>query len=283
MICDSRFHRWGYAQSLVNPAEVVVHEVERDVVLQVLNLLAECVCQSGKAAHSHSHTEILTLDKAGGNIFGIRVARDFDCNAAGARRRAVVRLTPARSTIHFDKHRIVNLAAKGILNSAQIRLMTVCCKLDAVGEAAFQIVDELIRRARVACAHQPAGNQLCIGINRRPRPYIAVAPLALLFFWYILLFGVHERPYFVALNLCAFEVAHDFILIVGAGATSFDQELDHAVNRDIHHSSSGADAVALDKTTKDLNSPFSIQFVHTYNMLARASIVNNKVLEVGKI
>lgn len=32
MVCNPRFHGGGYAQGLVNPAEVIVHEIERHTV-----------------------------------------------------------------------------------------------------------------------------------------------------------------------------------------------------------------------------------------------------------
>ena len=46
MVRDAGFHRWRDAQGLVNPAEVVVHEVERDSVCVVLNFLRERVGQA---------------------------------------------------------------------------------------------------------------------------------------------------------------------------------------------------------------------------------------------
>lgn len=39
MICNSGLHRWSDAQSLVNPAKIVIHEVERDHVFVILDLL----------------------------------------------------------------------------------------------------------------------------------------------------------------------------------------------------------------------------------------------------
>jgi hypothetical protein len=32
VICNSSFHRWRHAQRLMNPAKIVIHEVERDVI-----------------------------------------------------------------------------------------------------------------------------------------------------------------------------------------------------------------------------------------------------------
>ena len=67
-------HRRCDPQRLVNPAEVVVHEVEgdrRDVVLQ---LLAEGVGQAREPPHAHPHGEVLPLHVARGDVLGVRVA-----------------------------------------------------------------------------------------------------------------------------------------------------------------------------------------------------------------
>jgi hypothetical protein len=39
VVSQPRFHRGCDAQGLVNPTEVIVHDVQRDVVAVVLNLL----------------------------------------------------------------------------------------------------------------------------------------------------------------------------------------------------------------------------------------------------
>jgi hypothetical protein len=43
MIGDFRFHRRSDAERLVNPGEVVMHEMESDSMGLILNLLAECI------------------------------------------------------------------------------------------------------------------------------------------------------------------------------------------------------------------------------------------------
>jgi hypothetical protein len=48
-----------YAQGLVNPAEVVVHEVHRNGGGVVLDLLQETVSQPSKPAHAHAHLPAL--------------------------------------------------------------------------------------------------------------------------------------------------------------------------------------------------------------------------------
>ena len=50
------------------PAEIVIHVVKRNSVLQILQLFTERVGQSGESAHRHSHRQILALNEAGRNV-----------------------------------------------------------------------------------------------------------------------------------------------------------------------------------------------------------------------
>src|SRR5437588_6769871 len=75
----------------MNPAEVVVHVMERYRVFQILQLLAECVGQSGKSAHRHSHRQILALNVARGNVIVVGVAADYRLASAHADSGAVAR------------------------------------------------------------------------------------------------------------------------------------------------------------------------------------------------
>lgn len=65
MIADSAFHRRSYSQGLVNPPEVVMHEVQTNGALKVEHLFAESVGQPGEAVHAHAHGQILALGMRG--------------------------------------------------------------------------------------------------------------------------------------------------------------------------------------------------------------------------
>jgi hypothetical protein len=43
MIRNLRFHRWGYPQSPVNPARIIVHEMKSNGIFKVLDLFAKAV------------------------------------------------------------------------------------------------------------------------------------------------------------------------------------------------------------------------------------------------
>lgn len=70
MIADASFHRWRDAQGLMNPAEVVIHEVERKRVFVILKLFRESIRKARETTHRHSHCEVLPLRKARGNETG---------------------------------------------------------------------------------------------------------------------------------------------------------------------------------------------------------------------
>lgn len=73
MIGDSRLHRRGHAKCLVDPGEIIVHEVQGGRRLQVLDLLREGVGQPRKSPHAHAHREVLALDKRCGDVARIGV------------------------------------------------------------------------------------------------------------------------------------------------------------------------------------------------------------------
>ena len=59
--CDARFHGRRHAQRLVNPAEVVVGEVQTIRRPEILPLLREGIRQTRKSAHAHADRQILAL------------------------------------------------------------------------------------------------------------------------------------------------------------------------------------------------------------------------------
>lgn len=68
----------GDAERLMNLAEVVIHEMERNGMSVILDLLAEGVRQPSEAAHVHPHGQVLALDVTGRDMTGIRIASDRD-------------------------------------------------------------------------------------------------------------------------------------------------------------------------------------------------------------
>ena len=76
----------------MNSHEVVIHEVQRDGMPVVVDLLRERIRQSREAAHTHSHREILALDVARGDVRLVGVSGDGLLRRASANGRAVTLL-----------------------------------------------------------------------------------------------------------------------------------------------------------------------------------------------
>src|SRR5271165_6878966 len=74
MIGQPRFYRWCDSQRLVNPAEVVVHVVQRNGVAVVLQLLTESIRQPREAPHGHAHRKVLALNKRCADVLRVGVA-----------------------------------------------------------------------------------------------------------------------------------------------------------------------------------------------------------------
>src|SRR5260370_41102071 len=104
----------------MNPAEIVVHEMERDSSLVILNLFGEGIRQAGESAHAHPHGQVLTLNVAGGDMLGDRVAANYRRTTSYALRSAVVRLALPVIAIQLDQHGVISFCAKSGLYAIQL-------------------------------------------------------------------------------------------------------------------------------------------------------------------
>ena len=104
MIRESRFHRRGDPEGLVNPAEVVVHEVKRHGVGQVFYFLGERIGKPREPAHAHAHGQVLALNVGRGNVPLSRVACDLLAARAAALASAIppLRALAFRLAVQFD-------------------------------------------------------------------------------------------------------------------------------------------------------------------------------------
>jgi hypothetical protein len=73
---DASANGWRYAKRLVNAAEVVPKEIERQRVAMILEFLGKGVCQPSEAPHRHAHGEVLPLGKRRVDVAAIRIALD---------------------------------------------------------------------------------------------------------------------------------------------------------------------------------------------------------------
>ena len=61
----------------MNPAKIVVHVMEGNRMLQILQFLAERVRQPRESAHRHSYREVLPLNVGRGNVREVGPAGDY--------------------------------------------------------------------------------------------------------------------------------------------------------------------------------------------------------------
>ena len=114
----------------MDAAKVVVHEIQCDVVGQILNLLAEGVRQPRKSTHRHSHGEVLALDVQSRDVIRIRIACDYALCASDANRRAVFLFGIRRRPIELVKRCIVDVVSKCSIDCHKIGSQAVSCKLE---------------------------------------------------------------------------------------------------------------------------------------------------------
>ena len=113
MDSDSSSHRGCDAQRLMDSAEALIHVVQDNRVHVVVDLFGECIGQSGKPSHLHTHREVLALNKTGGNVLRFRMALNRHRTAADASSGAVANLTLCLvGAIQLYVNRVVNIVRK---------------------------------------------------------------------------------------------------------------------------------------------------------------------------
>src|SRR5260370_5680382 len=263
VVCNSSFHSRSNAQGLMYSAEVVIHEVQRQRVLVILNLLGERIREPGETSHVHPHGEVLPLNVTSRNVIPVGIPDDGRCNSADTLRGTVARFWPLRFVaVQLDQHRVVNLRPKSYLNGGQISSVAVCSQLNAVGDTRSQIVHEVLRVPRIASANAPARNNLGVSAESRPRPDIAIAKLAAQIGGNVLFFRVAERPNLIALDSLAWQIAQGLVLIFRARLSNPRQQLNNGVFRYSRHSHRSANRVSFDKSRNHCNLPFHWEVVH---------------------
>lgn len=113
---QARRHRRGAAKRFVHPHEVVERAVQRDRVAVVLDLLAECVCQTGEPAHVHPHREVLPLDVGRADMRRVGTALDAAHVHTGASAGAVAAQRADRLAVVLDEHGVVDVRAERAFN-----------------------------------------------------------------------------------------------------------------------------------------------------------------------
>jgi hypothetical protein len=103
MVGNARFHCRGYSQGLVDAAEIVPSEVERQQSVKLFPLLREGIGQACESPHLHSHGQILTLDVRGANLLHVGFSENRNLFASDTLGRRVPGFTFGTGGIQFDQ------------------------------------------------------------------------------------------------------------------------------------------------------------------------------------
>jgi len=192
----------------MNPAEVVIHEVESYGVCVVLHFLAKPICQSGKPAYRHTHGEVLPLDVGCADVRRVRIANDgFHIEADALGRRVAALLIVRGSAVDFVEHGVVDPCPEGVFNRIQVGAVGVGCQLNAVTDAACAILHEVPRPSTIAAPNKVADDQFGIGVDADPGPNIAPS-LCFLCGSGVFLLTADKAPDFIGLHPTNFEIAN---------------------------------------------------------------------------
>lgn len=249
----------------MNPAEVVVGEVNRDRVPMHFGFLSVRVRQSREATDVSPHPKVDALHVRRADVFRVRVANDRLALASDALRRRVTSV--ATASINLVEHSIVNVCSdERLIDCAVVDRQLVSGQLDSTAHAVADIAHDRVGVGSRAIADQPRDAELGIRVDSRECPNISRFRVALknrraLFDRFA--FGVAERPNFIDLHALTGQVANRSVMkLCARGAQVAEQLFDgHAGNAG--NPRRGTKPVAFDQSLYNQRTAFAIQPVHT--------------------
>jgi hypothetical protein len=186
----------------VNPAEIVVGEVQAVGSPQVLPLLREAIRQSREAAHLHSDCEVLALHVGRADFGGIGFPHDWDLLRVRHVGRAVPALAFRVLRIDLDELREVATVAQCGRNRAHIRLESIGAALEVLAAGSVpQALDKGVRGGLAATAQSEVQNQFGVALNGDEAIGVANAVIVGFVRCLIAFLLLNEGPDLVALNI----------------------------------------------------------------------------------
>ena len=131
-ICNARrLRRRKPLQRGMNPDEVVIHEVERDRVGVIEQLLAKTVGAAREPTYRHTHGQVLALDQRRGDVVRVGIAGDDH-----------LALIDFGGAVDFGEHGVVHVLAKRLADRPDVGVVAVGGQLDAVSKTAFEVLNK---------------------------------------------------------------------------------------------------------------------------------------------
>ena len=153
----------------MNPAEIVVREMQRTRGFQIRQFLAESIRQPREPANRHSHGEVLPFDKASRDVSRVRIAstnlgynlHDFTW---GVPRFGALGLAVVAEQLH--KLRKVYVQPERIGNASGVVIQAIRCNLRSAADATVQVPQETSRIFAVTLANVECRNQFSLSVYR---------------------------------------------------------------------------------------------------------------------
>src|SRR5207253_804029 len=113
----------------------------------------EAVCEASETAHPHSHRQIVTLNKTGADVLGIRITADNLLVSADALGRTITaHLGIRRCAVYLLQLCIFNVSAKRIFDCLKISFVTIRRDLHTALDAPSAVLHEVFRPSAVPSA-----------------------------------------------------------------------------------------------------------------------------------
>lgn len=242
--------------------------IEGDHVTMILEFLAVRICQPCEPAHVHPEGKVAPLDVRGRNArWGRSTTDSLFVNASAGRGAVTGRFFGGSGPVVLHQDGVINLCAKRRVNGSKVRLVTVRCKLNTIGEPGFKVLHELQGVTGIAGADQVGHDQLAIPIQRRPGPHVSSTRGSRLGYRNVLRLGIAERPNLVALNMLRTDSANVLVMELGAGVARINKGLGDGIDRNINDPTDRSHRRTLAKHLKDLDPLFEGQLVHATRYL----------------
>lgn len=149
----------------------------------------------------------------------------------------------------LDELREVRLPGKNILDSALVKVKTICRKLETIfAHRCLKSIQEFDCRFLRALAHNETRNKFRLFINCNKKPL--VAKLCGIIAANALLFLETECPYLIALDMLEFQVLHSLSHESSAFLPGHDQQIRDRIAIQSCESLCGADGATLKQTLK---------------------------------
>ena len=162
---NSSGHRRSHSQSLVNPAEVVPNEIQRQGRSEVFPFFREGVGQARKSANLHSHREILALNVGRANLVEVWVSPLWERHGIYDFGRRIAVFTIGRRRIDFHQLCVIDARSQAVINGFCVRPESIRCQLESACRCFVEFFDENVRIPCGSPSKMPRENQFCVAFD----------------------------------------------------------------------------------------------------------------------